>query len=146
MQGLQTKVFFFLFFKLTDEELLTVLWQVNSTYLHHLLCLNINHQQATLERLSHIDVFVPDVDRWRPHAVLGWHPFTFRAHLLLGGGNTRQRGGGEKEMKVQEEEGRRRHREEKGWQGLLLCHWWETQCYFYSIVTSLWRIYSLYIY
>lgn len=32
------------------------------THLHHLLRLDINHQQSAEERLRHVDVLVPDVD------------------------------------------------------------------------------------
>lgn len=69
-----------------------------STHLHHLLCLNIDNQQSAQEGLGHVDVLIPDVDCWGPHAVLRWHPLTFRAHLLLGW-TERMMGGGRKKQK-----------------------------------------------
>lgn len=68
-----------------------------STHLHHLLRLNIDNQQSAQEGLGHVDVLIPDVDCWGPHAVLRWHPLTFRAHLLLGW-TERMMGGGRKKQ------------------------------------------------
>lgn len=85
-----------------------------STHLHHLLCLDIDNQQSALEGLGHVDVLIPDVDCRGPHAVLRWHPLTFRAHFLLGRTNREQRGWWEAQRRAMEGG--------KGWQDLMVRH------------------------
>lgn len=58
---------------------------LGSTHLHHLLRLDVDHQQSAEEGLCHVDVLVPDVDGRGPDTVLRRHPFAFGAHLILGG-------------------------------------------------------------
>lgn len=63
-----------------------------ATHLHHLLRLDVDHQQPAEQRLRHVDVLVPHVDGGGPDAALGGHSLAFGAHLILGRESRKQRG------------------------------------------------------